>query len=158
MTIVPINFDEAALFVSRHHRHHKPPLSHKFSIAVADECGTVRGVAIVGRPISRHQDDGWTMEVLRVATDGTQNACSMLYSRARRVTFALGYRRLITYILQTEPGTSLKAAGWRLIGERKGGRWSRQERPRVDDHPTIPKLLWEAPSSVSSPRTVTPDV
>lgn len=145
MTIVPINFDEAARFVADHHRHHKPPLSHKFSIAVADDAGTIRGVAIVSRPVSRHKDDGWTLEVIRVATDGTPNACSMLYSRARKVTFALGYRRLITYTLATEPGTSLKAAGWIVLGENKGGSWNSPSRPRVDNHPTIPKLLWEAP-------------
>lgn len=144
LQVVPIDFAEAALFVEKHHRHHKPPLSHKFSIAVADRTGTIRAVAIIGRPVSRMRDDGWTLELTRLASDGCKNACSMLYARARVITFAMGYRRIGTYILATEAGISLKAAGWKLIGERGGGSWNVPSRPRVDDHPTIPKLLWEA--------------
>jgi hypothetical protein len=105
--------------------------------------GEVRGVVIVGRPVSRMRDDGMTLEVTRLCTDGTENACSFLYGAAARAAFALGYKRIGTYILKSEPGTSLKAAGWKLIGERGGGSWSVPSRPRVDKHPTQAKLLFE---------------
>ena len=102
------------------------------------------GVAIIGRPVARMLQDGYTAEVTRLCTDGTRNACSFLYGAAWRAAKALGYRRLITYILSDEPGTSLTAAGWRLIGERGGGSWSVPSRPRIDTHPLQKKLLWEA--------------
>jgi len=144
LRIVPITFAEAKAHIATHHRHHKPPLSHKFSVAVADEEGTVRGVATVGRPVSRHLDDGWTLEVNRVATDGARNACSMLYGAAWRVAKALGYRKLITYTLPEEGGASLRGAGWRCIGEAGGGAWDRKSRPRVDLAPQQVKMKWEA--------------
>lgn len=144
LTIAPCTQLEAKAFVKRVHRHHKPPLGCKFSLAVADEAGAVRGVAMVGRPVARMLDDGWTVEVLRVATDGCPNACSALYGASWRAAKALGYRRLITYTLDTEPGTSLVAAGWKLIGQAGGGSWSRVSRPRIDTHPTQGKLRWEA--------------
>lgn len=143
LSIVPISLEEANAFVTRHHRHHRPVVGHKFSIAVSDG-EQIRGVAIIGRPISRRLDNGWTLEVNRVATDGTRNACSMLYGAARRATFALGYRRLITYTLPEEGGASLRGAGWKCLGERGGGSWSVPSRPRVDRHPLQTKLLWEA--------------
>ena len=144
LTIVPISFEEACAFILLHHRHHKPPVGHKFSVAVADEEGAVRGVATVGRPVSRHLDDGWTLEVNRVATDGFPNAASALYGAARRASWALGYRKLITYTLPSESGASLRGAGYRLIGQAGGGSWSRKGRPRVDKAPTIFKQRWEA--------------
>lgn len=98
LNLQPITFEEACEFVRRHHRHHVPPQGHKFSIAVNDGEKVV-GVIIVGRPVARHLDDGWTLEVTRCCTDGTRNACSMLYGAARRTAWALGYRRLITYTL-----------------------------------------------------------
>lgn len=143
LTVVPCDFSEAVSFVRLHHRHHRPPVGHKFSLAVADQSSTVRGVCMVGRPVARGNDDGWTLEVTRLATDGAANACSSLYSAAWRVCRELGYRRLITYILSDEPGTSLKAAGWKCLGERGGGSWSCKSRPRVDKHPTQKKLLFE---------------
>lgn len=142
MTIVPITLAEAQVFIAEHHRHHKPPIGHVFSIAVA-EGETVRGVATVGRPVARMADDGWTLEVNRCCTDGARNACSMLYGAAWRVAKALGYRKLITYTLEHEGGASLRAAGWKVIGERGGGSWHRQLRPRVDTHPLQAKLRWE---------------
>lgn len=90
------------------------------------------------------RDDGMTLEVTRLCTDGTRNACSFLYGAAARAGFALGYRRIGTYILKSEPGTTLLASGWKLIGERGGGSWSRPSRPQVDKHPLEPKLLFEA--------------
>ena len=144
LTIVPCDFDEACAFIRKHHRHHKPPVGHKFSLAVADETGEIRGVATVGRPVARMNQDGWTLEVNRVATDGCENACSALYAAAWRAARAMGYRKLITYTLVEEPGTSLRAAGWRLIGRTDGGSWSVPSRPRVDKHPLQAKLRWEA--------------
>ena len=138
---------EANEFVRIHHRHHKPVTGHKFSIGVSD--GEVRGVAIIGRPISRHLDNGWTLEVNRVATDGTRNACSMLLGAAWRAAKAMGYKRLITYTLPQEGGASIRAAGWKCIGEAGGGSWNVKSRPRVDTHPLQKKLLWEVMDVIS---------
>ena len=148
LTIVPITLREANEFVRRHHRHHKPVPGCKFCIAVADR-GKIVGVAIVGRPVSRILDDGWTLEVNRTCTNGTKNANSMLYAAAWRAAKALGYKRLITYTLLEESGASLRAAGWKCLGQAGGGTWNRPNcgRPRVDLHPTQIKLKWEAPNN-----------
>ncbi len=143
LTVVPISLRDANAFVAAHHRHHRARHGlNLFAVAAASD-GAVVGVAIVSRPNARHLCDGWTAEVTRLATDGSRNACSMLYGAAWRAARALGYRRLVTYTLAEEGGASLRASGWTLIGEAGGGRWSRAERPRVDDHPTQPKLRWE---------------
>jgi hypothetical protein len=139
---IRIELAEANAFVAAHHRHHIPVVGHLFSLGCALEDKIV-AVAIVGRPVSRMRDDGATVEVTRLCTDGTENACSFLYGAAARAAFALGYSRIGTYILASESGTSLKAAGWKLIGERGGGSWSRLSRPTVDKHPTQGKLLFE---------------
>jgi hypothetical protein len=144
MIVVPITLREANAYIRRHHRHHGDARGCRFCLAAAlgEE---VVGVVVVGRPVARRLDDGWTVEVTRLASDGTPNACSFLYGAARRAAFALGYRRCITYILDSEPGTSLRAAGFRLVGEAGGGSWSCKSRPRVDSHPLQGKLRWEAP-------------
>lgn len=142
LTTERIALDEANAFVRALHRHHKPVIGHLFSIGASLE-GKIVGVAIVGRPVARMRDDGITAEVTRLCTDGTKNACSFLYGATARAAFALGFKRIGTYILATEPGTSLTAAGWRLIGQAGGGSWSREDRPRVDKHPTQGKLLFE---------------
>ncbi|MBN6186348.1 hypothetical protein JQN58_05025 [Aneurinibacillus sp. BA2021] len=138
----PITFAEACEYVRQYHRHHLPPQGHKFSVAVADQDKVV-GVVIVGRPVARHLDNGRTLEVIRCCTDGTKNAASMLYATAWRAAKAMGYRRLITYTLIEEPGTSLRAAGWKTLYKTKGGSWNRSSRPRLDRHPTGQKTLWE---------------
>ena len=142
LTAMPISLVEANTFVSLHHRHHHAVVGHKFSIGAALGDNVV-GVVIVGRPVARGLDDGLTLEVVRLATDGTRNACSFLYGAAARATFALGYRRLGTYILASESGVSLKAAGWHLVGEVKGRSWNTSSRPRVDKHPIQGKLRFE---------------
>lgn len=142
LTHVRIDLDEANAFVAEHHRHHKPAVGHLFSIGAALDDKIV-GVVIVGRPVSRFRDDGLTAEVTRLCTDGTKNACSFLYGAAAKAAFALGFRRIGTYILSSEPGTSLTATGWRCLGERGGGSWSTPSRPRVDTHPLQKKLLFE---------------
>lgn len=142
LELQPVDFDEACIFIEKYHRHHKKPVGYKFAIGINDGEKMV-GVVIVGRPVARHRDDGWTAEVTRLCTDGTKNACSMLYAAAWRAARAMGYRRIGTYILKDEPGVSLKAAGWQLIGETDGGSWNRQDRARVDKHPLCQKQLWE---------------
>jgi hypothetical protein len=157
LRLVPITFAEASEYVKRHHRHHKPPTGHKFSLAVATVGPeAVCGVAMVGRPVSRVLDDGWTLEVNRVATDGTRNACSFLYGAAWRAARALGYRRLITYTLPEEGGASLRGAGWHLVGEAGGGSWSCKSRPRVDMAPMQVKLRWEMREALKTTATSTP--
>lgn len=142
LSIVPMTLKEAAAFVAAQHRHHKAPQGGLFAVAVSDG-NAIRGVAIIGRPVARMLADDWTAEVTRLCTDGVPNACSMLYAAAWRAARALGYRKLITYILNTEPGTSLKASGWTCVGEAGGGSWNCKSRPRVDKHPTQGKLRWE---------------
>lgn len=144
LTVQPVTLREARTFVARHHRHHKPPQGGLFAVAVNDGSAVV-GVVIVGCPVARMLADGLTAEVTRLCVlDDQRNACSMLYAAAWRAAKALGYRRLLTYILQSEPGTSLKAAGWKLLGARGGGSWSRDSRKRIDTHPLEQKQLWEA--------------
>ncbi len=139
----PITYPEACAFIRLHHRHHLPPQGWKFGIAVnADE--HVVGVVTVGRPVARVLDDGYTLEVTRACTDGTPHVASKLYAAAWRACRALGYRRLITYTLIEERGTSLKAAGWRALYRTQGGPWSRPSRPAADAHPLGQKRLWEA--------------
>lgn len=139
---VPVELADANAFVRRVHRHLDEVAGHKFSLgAMLGE--TIVGVVIVGRPIARGRQDGWTLEITRLATDGTRNACSFLYGAACRASFALGYRRVGTYTLAHEPGTSLVAAGFRLVGEVKGRSWDCAARPRVDKAPMEDKLCWE---------------
>lgn len=142
LSLCPVTLREANAFVETHHRHHKPDRGCIFCVAVESE-GRIVGVAIVGRPKSRNLQDGYTAEVTRLATDGTRNACSILYAASWRAARALGYRRIGTYTLPDEGGASLRAAGWRLIGEAGGGSWDRTDRPRVDCHPLQVKLRWE---------------
>jgi len=149
MELVPITLKEANEYVSRHHRNHKPVVGHKFSIGLSSigDDGSPKdiiGVCIVGRPVSRHRDDGRTLEVTRCCTDGTKNSCSMLYGAAWRAAKALGFKRLITYTLPSEGGASLRGAGWRLLGEAGGGNWNVSSRPRVDSPHPQKKFLWEA--------------
>lgn len=146
LTVAPISFAEACAFVRTHHRHHTPPVGHLFSIAVAGDDAQVRGVAIVGRPVARMLQDGFTAEVTRSATDGTAHVNSCLYGAAWRAVKAMGYRRLITYTQAGESGISLCAAGWRVVAQRPARPgWDTPSRPRVDTHETaIQRTLWEA--------------
>lgn len=143
MELRPIAFKAAKAFIAQHHRHHLPPQGWKFGIALYDGEQLV-GVATAGRPVARMLDDGLTLEVTRCCTDGSKNACSMLYGAVRRAAIAMGYRRIITYTLVEESGSSLRAAGWRVIRETKGGEWGCPSRPRGKTAPACPKILWEA--------------
>lgn len=140
--IVPVSLAEANQFVCEHHRHHGPVVGHKFSIGATDGERIV-GVCIVGRPVSRYLDDGLTLEVTRLCTDGTRNACSMLYSAAWRAAKAMGYKKLVTYILESENGASLRAAGWKCVGQAGGLRWTGKRKPKVDLYPAQMKMKYE---------------
>lgn len=146
MRAIPMDLEGANEFVARHHRHHGAVVGHKFSIGAAFGEALV-GVVIVGRPVSRHRDDGLTLEVTRLCTDGTKDAPSFLYGAAARAAFAMGYRRIGTYIRKDEPGTTLRAAGWRMIAETPGRSWSVPSRPRKDKTDLIPRLLFEKEAS-----------
>jgi hypothetical protein len=143
LKIRPISFADACAFVDAHHRHHRKPQGHKFSLCVQVD-GKVVGVVIVGRPVARRLDDGLTLEVTRLCTDGTPNAASKLYGAARRVAGAMGYERVVTYTLDEEPGSSLFGAGWTLDGVTDGRSWSVPSRPREDKHPLGIKKRWLA--------------
>ena len=145
LALLPVTLKEARVWVDQHHRHHRAPQGGLFAIGVSEYPFTLVGVAIVGRPVSRHLDDTWTVEVTRVAVlEGHPNACSKLYGACWRAAKAMGYLRAITYTLASEKGTSARAAGWREIGAAGGGSWNRKARPRVDTHPTEQKVLWVA--------------
>jgi len=142
LELSPINQRNAKIFVNRYHRHHKAPVGSIFQIACRKD-NEVVGVVIAGRPVARRLQDLRTLEVTRLCTDGTKNACSILYAAAWRAAKAMGYKRMITYILESEKGTSLLAAGWKYVGKSAGGSWNRKKRPRFDNHPIQPKKKFE---------------
>lgn len=127
---VPLSLKEANAYVDQLHRHHCHAQGDKFRIG-AEVDGKLVGVIQCGRPVSRYLDDGRTLECIRLCTDGTKNVCSFLYSRAARVAQELGYEKIITYILESELGTSLKASGWYCDEKAAGGgAWDCKARPR----------------------------
>lgn len=136
-----IELKEANAFVSRLHRHHDPVRGHRFSLG-AYCSGNLVGVAIVGRPVARMVDYTTTVEVVRLCTDGTKNACSFLYGASARAARALGYTDIITYTLESESGISLKAAGWDMDAVTGGGSWDCASRRRNNTAPTCPKKRW----------------
>lgn len=143
LAVVPMELEDANAFIRQHHRHHPEVVGHKFSLGAVDDQRQLRGVATVGRPNARGLQDGWTLEVTRLATDGCPNACSALYAAAWRAARAMGYRKLVTYTLASEPGTSLKAGGWKDVAKVKGRSWDTPTRPRIDKHPLQDKIRWE---------------
>ncbi|MFQ9922086.1 MAG: XF1762 family protein [Beduini sp.] len=142
MRAVPIELKEANNFVAELHRHHPPVYRDKFRLACIAEDGHICGVIQVARPVARHLDDGKTLEVVRCCTDGTYNACSFLYSRMTRIAKEMGYKKIITYILDSETGASLKAAGWHKEADIKGHSWNCKSRPRCTKAPTCNKQRW----------------
>ncbi len=142
MRVRPITFKQACEYVSKHHRHHKSPQGHKFSIGLEQDDKLI-GVVMIGRPVARGNDNGFTAEIIRLCTDGAQNACSKLYAAAWNASKAMGYTRGITYILESENGASLKASGWKCVSTVSGRSWSCPSRPREDSHPAVNKTRWE---------------
>lgn len=140
MTIKPITFQQASEYVNRFHRHHKAPTGGKFSIGLCDGDKLV-GVAICGRPVSRILDDGITCEITRVCTDGTPNACSMLYGACCRIAKEMGYEKIITYILESENGASLKASNFICEGKAGGLKWT-GKRDTGAEYPHEMKTRW----------------
>lgn len=139
----PIELKDANDYVAILHRHHDPVYRDKFRIACVDGKGYLHGVIQAGRPVSRMLDDGFTLEVVRCCTDGTKNACSFLYSRMARIAKEMGYHKIITYILDSENGASLKASGWKFEADVQGGRsWDCPSRPRKTTAPTCHKQRW----------------
>jgi hypothetical protein len=143
MEAVPLHLREANNFVAQYHRHSLPTAGCKFALGAAHD-GKLVGVAIAGRPVSRRLDDGKTLEVLRVATDGTANACSFLYSRCARIARLMGYSTIITYTLESEGGASLRAVGARPTGPLESHEWGNPNRPRKSQQVYHePKYRWE---------------
>lgn len=142
LTLRPVSLADANAFVSLHHRHHKPVRGHKYSLGCMKD-GQLVGVVITGRPVSRYLDDGLTLEVNRLCTDGTRNACSFLYGAAARVAKDMGYHKIITYILDTENGTSLRAAGWSCAGLAGGKEWTGRRKPAEPLYPAQMKYRYE---------------
>jgi hypothetical protein len=140
MKSIPLNLDEAGDYVKKHHRHNDPPTRSKFAIGAVKE-GQLVGVAIAGRPIARLLNDGKTLEIIRVCTDGTFNANSFLYSRVKKIALLMGYEKVITYTLQEESGASLKAIGAQIEAEVQPGKWNRKGRPRRNQE-VYSKLKW----------------
>lgn len=139
---VPCSVTKAREVVDAWHRHHGSSTSALYAAAVATEDGTIRGVALIGRPVARLLDDGWTLEVTRVATDGTPNACSSLYGIARRLAAALGYARLVTYTREDEPGSSPRAAGLTDDGPIRARSWDMPGRRRMDKTEIVRRRRW----------------
>lgn len=154
LRVVPCPNERAKAFVDAFHRHHVSAMQARFCHAVVDENGNVRGVSMVGRPVARHLDNGWTLEVNRLCTDGTPNACSALYGAARRGGKALGYLKLITYIRSDEPGTSLKASGWVFEEEIRARSWDMPGRPRTDKTEIVRRGRWSVSLSAELPLAV----
>lgn len=130
MKAVPLELKDANNFVEKLHRHHAPVHRDKFRIGAIDDEGVLIGVIQLARPVSRILDDGFTLEVVRLCTDGTPNVCSFLYSKGARIAKEMGYHKIITYILESETGASLKASGWHKECDTKGRSWNTPSRPR----------------------------
>lgn len=142
LRLIPMSLKAANAFVNAHHRHHRAVTGHKFSIG-CEQGGRLVGVVIAGRPVSRYLDDGVTLEVTRLCTTGEKNVCSMLYSAAARAAKAMGYRKIITYTLESEDGAGVRAAGWSCTGPAGGTCWTGKRRPAVQHYPAEMKLRYE---------------
>jgi len=141
------------------HRHHQPVVGHRYSLGVIDEKGVLHGACIVGRPVARLVAKSEVVEVTRLVTDGTKNACSILYGSAARVAKAMGYLKIQTYILEEEFGSSLKAAGWKCEALTRGGVWVHTDGvPRRTDQANGPKSRWSKRLNEPSPSLIFPEV
>ena len=151
----PCELAEAQAYIAEHHRHHDPPRGHRFSLKAMHD-GNIVGVAVVGRPVGRHQQDGETVEITRLCTDGTPNAVSFLVGACKRAARALGWKRMISYTLTEEYGAAWRASGMVQTGEVAGGAWKHtgyessgepalpgMERKNRNSHPLGPKRRWE---------------
>lgn len=143
MRLIPVTMRFCNEFILARHRHSGKVRGCKFCVGAADGDGSIRGVAVTGRPVSRHLDDGLTAEVTRLCTDGFPNACSFLYGACARIAKEMGYEKILTYTLAAENGASLRASGWICVeGQRGGGNWNVPGRPRADSPNTGPKRMY----------------
>lgn len=142
LALVPLSLAAANDFVARHHRHRVPVVGHLWSTG-AELDGQLVGVSIIGRPVARGLQDGRTVEVIRLATDGTRDVPSFLLGAAARAAFGRGFLRVVTYTLPSESGSSLRGAGYRVVAEVRGRSWSCRSRPRIDRYDPQDKLRWE---------------
>lgn len=140
MKIIPITLKTASDYINRFHRHHKATVGCKFAVAVTID-DKICGIAVCGRPVSRHLDNGYNLEILRVCTDGTPNACSMLYGACCRIAKQMGYTDVYTYTLASENGASLKASNFECEGMAGGTHWT-GKRDRGQDIPNEMKIRW----------------
>ena len=140
MQIRPMTCGEASDFINKYHKPTKATARHKLSIGLYDN-NKLGGCAVCGRPVSRYLDDGFTCEINRLCTDGTKNACSMLYGACCRVAKEMGYKKIITYILESENGASLKASNFICEGEAGGTHWT-GKRNKGQDIPKEMKIRW----------------
>ena len=140
--VVPISYKLACEVVLEYHRHHKPPQGHKFSIGL--DSNGLHAVVMVGRPVAREYDDGRTLEITRICTidNAVPNSVSILLGAICRAGKALGYKRIITYTLESEHGSSLKASNFSIDGTVRGRSWSTPSRIREDKHPLDNKTRW----------------
>ncbi len=145
LRLCPLTLKQVNALIETLHRHHRPVVGHRFSIGVMDADGILHGGCVIGRPVSRELDQYVIAEVTRLVTDGTKNSCSMLYAAAARAAEAMGFTKIQTYILDTEPGTSLKAAGWEFEQFTAGGDWNHSTSragTRRTDQPMCRKQRW----------------
>ena len=159
LKIVPLELSEANALVKRWHRHHQPVIGHRFSIGAYDiAVFQLVGAAIIGRPVARRVDWRTTVEITRLVTDGTKNACSILYAAAARIAREMGYEKIQTYILDSESGVSLRAAAYQLEAISAGGGNGWHSRPgRRDDQPINIKQRWSKQLNAPSGRQITED-
>lgn len=147
-TVVPLTLALARRYVAEHHRHNEPPIGHRFSIGLERD-GELVGVVVAGHPVARKADDGRTLELVRLTTTGDRNACSRLYGAACRAAAAMGYKRVITYTLASEPGSSLRASGFTEDGQTEGHvGWVHTAGPRALQMPR----LWDPPKMPVGPK------
>lgn len=148
LEIRPITRDQARAFVQQNHRHNDAPVGWLFGAALYAGA-ELRAVGMAGRPAARHLQNGRTIELTRVCTLGDRNAASRLYGALCRAAAALGYQRAITYTLESEPGSSVAAAGFRRDGETPARVHGRPDgSPRTADRPT----LFYAPRTTAGER------
>jgi hypothetical protein len=155
LRVVPLNLDQANLLISLWHRHHTPVVNHRYSLGAIDDSGVAHGAVIVAQPVSQHSGPAHEVaEVTRLVTDGTRNACSILYAAAARAARHMGYTRIQTFILAAEPGTSLKASGWVSEGATGGNSWG--SRPGRNPSSLGPKERWVLHLNPPPPPLVLP--
>lgn len=142
LSIRPIHIKDAKEYVRQYHRHNIPPVGGKFAISCYDG-DRLCGVAICGRPTARYSDNGTTLEIYRNCTDGTKNACSKLYGACIRVARGMGYKKIITYTLESENGASLRASNFTFVGVSGGIAWTGKRKRDYYVSPEEMKNKWE---------------